>query len=89
VPIPRGYVEGFVPATVPLSAAPELKAKYLAWEESRKGFLKGLMEHDPDALKRGWQKDYFQGKTAEGGTFAGHQTRLAVKPFPLDVPPPG
>lgn len=33
-------------------------------------------------MKRGWQKDYFQGKYTEGSTFEGHQTRLLVKVFP-------
>lgn len=87
VPVPRGFAEGFVPRTMPLSSDAELKAKYEAWEASRKGFLRGLHDLDPEAVKRGWQKDYFQGKTAEGGTFAGHQTRLSIKPFPLDQPP--
>ena len=42
---------------------------------------------DPDVVKRGWQKDYFQGKTAHGGTFDGHQTRLGVKEFvPVEKP---
>jgi hypothetical protein len=57
-----------------------LHAKYLEWEASRRGFLDGLRTLDPEIVKRGWQKDYFQGKAA-GGTFAGHQTRLGVKEF--------
>ena len=34
----------------------------------------------PDAVQRGWQKDYFQGKTGEG-TFREHQTRLDLPEF--------
>lgn len=81
VPVPRGLAEAFLPQLKPLASDPELLAKYQAWEASRRGFLDGLRTLDPETLKRGWQKDYFQGKTAEGGTFDGHQTRLNVRPF--------
>jgi hypothetical protein len=81
VPIPRGLAETLVPRTARLESNPELNERYHQWEASRRGFLQGLKTLDPEAVKRGWQKDYFQGKTAEGGTFAGHQTRLNVKEF--------
>ena len=81
VPVPRGLAESMVPRIEPLAANPELQQKYLAWDASRSGFLKGLKENDPEAVKLGWQKDYFQGKTAEGGAFDGHQTRLHLKEF--------
>ena len=84
VPVPRGLAEGFLPKIAPLASDPELHAKYQAWEASRRGFLTGLKSLDPETVKRGWQKDYFQGKTAEGGTFEGHQTRLDVRPFTRD-----
>jgi hypothetical protein len=81
VPIPRGLTEGLLPKLALLDHNPELKAQYAAWEAGRKGFLTDLKANDPEAIKRGWQKDYFQGKTPEGGTFDRHQTRLVVKPF--------
>jgi hypothetical protein len=81
VPIPRGLTETLVPRLAMISSNPELQKRYEAWEASRRGFLDGLKVHDPDTVKQGWQKDYFQGKTAEGGTFAGHQTRLGVQEF--------
>ena len=80
VPVPRGLLEGLVPRIVPLSAEPELLSQYKAWEASRSGFLEGLKVLDPDTVKRGWQKDYFQGKT-EGGQFEPHQTRVDLKEF--------
>ena len=80
VPIPRGFAEGFAPRLEPLAGNPELHAKYKEWEASRSGFLKGLQTNDPDAVKQGWQKDYFKGQTGEG-TFAGHQTRLRIREF--------
>jgi hypothetical protein len=86
VPVPRGLVEGMVPAAVPIAADAELEAKYRKWEDGRKGFIEGLHKLDPQTVQRGWQKDYFQGKQMDGGVFDGHQTRLNVKEFP---PPAG
>jgi hypothetical protein len=86
VPVPRGLVESMEPRTLPMAANPELNEKYREWESGRKNFIQGLHENDPATVQRGWQKDYFQGKQLGGGTFDGHQTRLAVKSFP---PPPG
>jgi hypothetical protein len=86
VPIPRGLTESLDPVILPLSTNPELHAKYTTWEASRRGFLEGLRVLDPEVVKRGWQKDYFQGKTA-GGTFDGHQTRLHVREFTKGQPP--
>jgi hypothetical protein len=81
VPIPRNLCESLVPKAIPLVANVELHEKYRAWERSRSSFLGGLATKDPEAVKRGWQKDYFQGKTPEGGTFEAHQTRLNLKEF--------
>ncbi len=84
VPVPRGLVEQLVPTRRPIEADPELLAQYKAWEAGRKGFLQDLQANDPDAIKRGWQKDYFQGKAPDGGEFPHHQTRLSVKEFTRD-----
>jgi hypothetical protein len=88
VPIKRGLTESLLPILEPLPANAELHAKYTTWEASRRGFLQGLKTLDPETVKRGWQKDYFQGKTT-GGTFDGHQTRLAVKEFTRGAAAPG
>jgi hypothetical protein len=89
VPVPRGLAESLVPRRVSIAAEPELQAQYKAWQESRSGFLHGLQERDPEAVKRGWQKDYFQGKTPDGKEFDAHQTRLAIRDFaPSEVPGP-
>lgn len=85
VPVARGFAETLAPRLALLDTNPELKAKYQAWEAGRKGFLQGLRSLDPETVKRGWQKDYFQGKTPEGGTFDGHQTRLSLKEFAPDA----
>src|SRR4051812_41173633 len=57
VPVPRGLAEGLAPRKVLIDTVPELKAQYQAWEASRKQFIQGLQQLDPDAVKRGWQKD--------------------------------
>jgi Family of unknown function (DUF6065) len=86
VPVPRGLAESLTPAAPPLASNPDVDGPYRKWEAGRKGFIEGLSARDPDTVKRGWQKDYFQGKTQDGQTFDDHQTRLGVKPFP---PPAG
>ena len=86
VPIPRGLTESLDPGVELLSENPAVHAQYLEWEASRRGFLEGLRTLNPDTVKRGWQKDYFQGKT-DAGTFTGHQTRLGVKEFHRGTPP--
>jgi hypothetical protein len=81
VPVPRGLAESLVPRREPITANPEVQEQYRKWEESRKGFLHGLTSRDPDAVKRGWQKDYFQGKTQDGKDVETHQTRLNIREF--------
>jgi hypothetical protein len=81
VPVPRGLAESLVPQRHFLETNPELMAQYQAWEASRRGFLADLSSRDPEAIKRGWQKDYFQGKTPDGKDFESHQTRLELREF--------
>jgi hypothetical protein len=81
VPVPRGLAETLVPKSRALTSNPELYDQYKMWEASRSTFLGGLASKDPEAIKRGWQKDYFQGKNLAGGTFDGHQTRIDLKEF--------
>ena len=81
VPLPRGLPESLIPKRVPIEADATLHAKYLEWQASRSGFLTGLASRDPEAVKQGWQKDYFQGKNPDGSDFEQHQTRLAIRDF--------
>jgi hypothetical protein len=85
VPVPRGLVETLVPRVEMITANSELNAQYRKWEDSRSGFLVGLSERNPEAIAKGWQKDYFQGKTPTGQAFDSHQTRLSVKEFEVLV----
>ena len=80
VPMPRGLAESLVPRHEQMTANPDSEAQYQTWEKSRSGFLTDLGERDPEAIKQGWQKDYFQGtharrqadgrRTRPGSTFA-------------------
>jgi hypothetical protein len=81
VPVPRGLVETLVPRKVPITANPELQEQYATWEAGRRGFISGLQNFDAETVKKGWQKDYFQGKSQDGKSFDSHQTRLDVKEF--------
>jgi Family of unknown function (DUF6065) len=81
VPVPRGLVESLVPRVEMLADNPALQEEYRKWEASRSTFLTGLHSRDPGAVAKGWQKDYFQGKTIDGKPVESHQTRLNVKPF--------
>jgi len=84
VPVPRGLAESLVPKRAQLGTNPELQEQYRKWEEGRKGFLHGLTTRDPEAVKRGWQKDYFQGRTPDGKEVETHQTRLNIREFEKD-----
>ncbi len=87
VPVPRGLAESLVPRRAQITTNPELQEQYRKWEESRKGFLQGLTTRDPDAIKRGWQKDYFQGRTPDGKDVEAHQTKLNIREFEKSDPP--
>ncbi|MFO0800580.1 MAG: DUF6065 family protein [Gemmataceae bacterium] len=88
VPVPRGLAESLVPRRERIESAPELKAEYDAWQASRNTFLHGLHTRDPQAVKLGWQKDYFQGRRQGGEGFDEHQTKLAIREFTPAPPPP-
>jgi hypothetical protein len=88
VPVPRGLAESLVPQRIPLSANPTLQRQYTTWQASRQGFLHDLQVRNPEALKQGWQKDYFQGRGPDGGEFEEHQTKLNIREFVRVEPPP-
>jgi len=89
IPVTRGLAEELEPIQTPITADPELMAAYRKWMEGRNEFLYGLANRAPDAVERGWQKDYFQGRTPRGETFAEHQTRIRLKDFVREPPAGG
>lgn len=81
VPLPRGLAENLDPLQTPLVNNPELLEQYRTWEGRRSQFLKGLSTNDPDTVKQGWQKEYFQGRSPDGQRFDKHQTNLKIREF--------
>jgi hypothetical protein len=81
VPVPRGLAESLMPRQASLRSNPELEADFDNWQRGRSEFLDKLTDLDPEVVSRGWQKDYFQGRAADGSRFADHQTRLGLKGF--------
>jgi hypothetical protein len=90
VPLPRGVAEQLEPVYAPLDANPELAREYRQWEQSRNTFNADLARLQPEAVKRGWQRDYMHGRTVSGQEAPEHQTRLHLREFhrPQANPPP-
>ena len=81
VPFPRELLHSLRPQRRPLESDPELHARYQQWSENRSGFQKRVAAGDVDAVRSGWQKDYFQGRDPGTETFAEYQTKLKLPPF--------
>jgi hypothetical protein len=81
VPVPRGLAEGLEPVRLPLADAPELEDGYRRWQHGRQDFLEGLGARRPDAVARGWQRDYTKGLLPDGSSAPEHQTRLLLREF--------
>lgn len=77
-PVQRGNLERFSPEIHALPDNPGLEAKYREWRETRDRFLRTLGQAGPG---KPWQKHYFQGRSALGEAFPGHQTKVAVRGF--------
>lgn len=80
VPQHRHELEQFTPQIQPIHANPQLRTAVADWQTSRETFNSELNVAGSDAAKKGWEKDYFQGKTAPQ-----HQTRLHLKPFSTEL----
>jgi hypothetical protein len=65
-PIPHEAIDDCQPIVKQIESDPELFKQYSAWGESRSKFLNRLSDRDSDAVKHGWQRDYFKGRTPEG-----------------------
>jgi hypothetical protein len=81
-PLPRGLVDEVQPVITTFDSDAELKRDYEQARESRLNFIEKLKQGDPEAVAKGWQKEYFRGEFASGRQpVAGHQTKLSPKPF--------
>ena len=59
-PVERKLFERFEAEIAGLEDDAELHEKYKVWSGGRDQFNKDLKTFDPNAVKQGWQKDYFQ-----------------------------
>lgn len=84
VPVRREDIEHVRPTLRYMSDVPEIAAEANAWSEDRRKFLDELKVPGSEAQKRGWQKDYFQGRDMAGNRHPQHRTRLHVRDFEVD-----
>jgi hypothetical protein len=66
MPQRRGELEAFQPEIHELDEEPETANSFRQWVESRGKFIRDLKVPESEAVKKGWQKDYVRGMTAEG-----------------------
>ncbi len=81
IPFPRHYITKFEPAIRKLHQDPKLHSQYVAWRDSRAGFIADLKDTDSSAAKEKWQRTYMKGQDTMGNVFAGHQTKVPTKEF--------
>ncbi|MBC8356669.1 MAG: sulfotransferase domain-containing protein [Planctomycetes bacterium] len=81
VPFPRGLIDSLSPHKQSLDSAPEVAQAYRRWSADRDEFHRLIASGDVQAIGRGWQKDYFQGRDPGRERFDTHQTKLIVRPF--------
>jgi hypothetical protein len=81
VPTPRGFLESLSPRRMPLSANAEMNEHYQQWSRERTAFQNKVADGDAAASRRGWQKDYFQGRDPGEERFDSHQTKLGLSEF--------
>jgi hypothetical protein len=81
VPVARGLAEGLEPCLSRLEQTPTLAEQYLRWRGDRDGFLEGLKRREPEAVARGWQRDYMKGLLPNGSRAPEHQTRVHLREF--------
>ena len=82
LPQPRGFIERFHPSLRELAGNAELAAEFAHWSRERTGYQERVAMGDPEAIRQGWQKDYFHGKDpGDSESFAEHQTKLRIREF--------
>ena len=81
VPFPRGLLDSLLPHKQPLESNADVAEGYKRWSADRDEFHRLIASGDAEAIERGWQKDYFQGRDPGSERFDPHQTKLTVRPF--------
>lgn len=88
VPTPRGLIESLDPVCVPITSNPHVNDAFTKWSQDRNHFHEQVASGESEALKVGWQKDYFKGRDPGTDSFSNHQTRIVAKPFRMEGFPP-
>ena len=81
LPIPRTLLTELTPIKMPLEKNEEAHEGFHRWSRDRDAFHAGISKGDSAAIKRGWQRDYFQGRDPGTEVFEKHQTKLNLRPF--------
>ena len=81
VPARRGELESFAPRLRMLDDDAEIAAAYRTWRDGRERFLHDLAEGEADAVKAGWQRDYFLGRGPDDREAPAHQTKMTLGDF--------
>lgn len=81
VPMPRNLIESLDAVIVPITEDSKVHDAFVAWSQDRNRFHDRIAAGEEEAVRMGWQKDYFQGKDPGIESFPEHQTKLLVKPF--------
>jgi Family of unknown function (DUF6065) len=81
VPERRHALEKFDPLMYDLDDDPDLAADYREWRQSRDSFIGNLHAREEEAVKEGWQRDYFLGRGPGDTVAKQHQTKLSLRSF--------
>ncbi|MBL8549929.1 MAG: hypothetical protein JNJ73_08070 [Hyphomonadaceae bacterium] len=66
MPVPHEAIDDVQPIVKSIEDDPKLKEDYQNWGASRNKFLEDLKTPESEAVKQGWQRDYFRGRTPAG-----------------------
>lgn len=86
VPQRRHELEQFEPEILQLDDDQTVSAEYRAWRESRQGFIEDLAAREEEAVRAGWQRDYFLGRAPGDRVVREHQTKMTLRPFERKAP---
>jgi hypothetical protein len=81
VPQRRGELEDVRPTIGGLTDQPILASRFESWRRSRETFISDLRNGAEQAVKQGWQRDYFLGRDVDGHDAPEHQKRLRLREF--------
>jgi hypothetical protein len=83
VPQRRNDLEMFDPAVQDVTADAELAGRYSQWHRKRGRFIRQLAEHDPEAVRQKWQRDYFRGRSSQPEPEPEHQMKRSLRRFKI------